>query len=47
MMKVRPGHGMEDYGISLLKVLFVVFSEAAEGVQICQVPDPIIEGATG
>jgi hypothetical protein len=47
MIKALPGHGMEDCGISLLKAFFVVFSEDAEGVQISQVSDPTIEGATG
>jgi len=43
MMKVRPGHGMEDCGVSL--AFFVVFSEVADGVQISHVSDPTIDGA--
>jgi hypothetical protein len=46
MMKVRPGHGMEeDCGISIPKAFFVIFSEDAEGVQISHVSDPTMEGA--
>ena len=42
-MKVRPGHGMEDCGVSL--AFFVVLSEVADGVQISHVSDPTIDGA--
>lgn len=46
MMKVRPGHGMEeDCGISIPKVFFVIYSEDAEGVQISHVSEPAMEGA--
>lgn len=47
MMKVRPGHGMEDCGFSSLEGFFVVFSEVAEGVQMSHVSDPATEGAAG
>jgi hypothetical protein len=45
MIKVRPGHGIEECGVSL--AFFVVFSEVAEGVQIFHVSDPTIDGAVG
>lgn len=46
MIKVRPGHGMEeDCGISIPKAFFVISSEDAEGVQISHVSDPMMEGA--
>jgi hypothetical protein len=47
MMNVRPGHGIEECGVSPLKAFFVVLSEVAEGVQISHVSDSTIDGATG
>lgn len=43
MMKARPGHGIEDGGVSLLEAFCVVSSEDAEGVGICHVSDPTKE----
>lgn len=44
-MKVRPGHGMEDCGVSLVWVFSDVFSDVAAGVQISHVLELMIDGA--
>jgi hypothetical protein len=43
-MKVRPGHGVDEWGSSLFFTSLVVLSDVVDGVQIVIVSDTGAEG---